>query len=169
MNATWYGLIRQLDISNTHEMTRPYLEQALLACEAGDETRIVERARTALLAAHSVGDWEGEAAALAYLAAGHILLGNADQALDECRQAQRAYRHALNHQAEGLMAYGLGLIYQHGNGSNLVRAVARYNEALDLFERALRYYAGRGDRVRWTALQETCREVRGHLELLADG
>ncbi len=53
--------------------------------------------------------------------------------------------------------------------SNPARAAGCYTLALDLFQQALARHAARGDRARWTALRETCREVRGQMELLADG
>jgi tetratricopeptide (TPR) repeat protein len=116
---------------------RVFLEQALRACGAGDVDLMIKLATSARWISVECNDTMGEAAALIHLGVAFLSLERMDDAQRAFGWASRTlhrspeWRQRFN---EGIALFGLGLALQSSSPPRRLKAIAQFQQALELLE-----------------------------------
>jgi len=154
-----HNFIRRLNTDSLQKEGRGLFVEAEQACEVGEIELMAELAQTAQQVVGQNGDQVGESVALIYQGMAWVQMGQFDRAVEKCLHARHICRRNPGQQhSGGLIAYGLGLIFQH-RGGRVNKVVGYYREALGLLEQAKRAAAAAGDGVRFRELQDLCQDI----------
>ncbi len=155
------SLVQKLDTSTLRGATLELLAQSLDACREDNLELMYQLARDARKVAQACRDPLAEAAALLHQGVVYTQSGQVDKAREAYERARRLYHRAPSREDrhnEALALWGLALTYPQDPVSQ-IKAVAHYQQALDVLERLRVDYVNLGHDRQARLTQKQCDEL----------